>query len=95
MLDLMGKGYILEHCVMYLHKKQDEELLSIYVTDALKILTENTAKMVSKGIMLKFGYVEWAKQAKAPKKPLGSAESIINRMKSKIGALGDSANGFT
>lgn len=95
MLDLMGKGYILEHCAMYLRKKQDKELLGIYVTDALKILTENTAKMVSEGVMLKLGYAEWAKQVKAPKKPLESAESIINRMKSKIGALGENVNEFT
>ncbi len=95
MLDLMGKRYVLEHCAMYLRKKQEKELLSVYVTDALKILTENTAKMVSEGVMLKFSYMEWLKQIRVPKKTAESAENIISRMKNKISALGENIDELT
>lgn len=74
---------------MYLREKQDKRLLEIYVTDALKIISENTSKMVSEGIALNTRYVDWVKQLKASKEPTESSEMIINRIKDRINALGE------
>lgn len=89
MLDLMGRGYVLEHCSMYLRKEQDVKALRIYVTDALKTIADNTSRMVSGGVTLKSRYVEWAEQLKAPREPVESSEAIINRIKGRISALGE------
>lgn len=80
---------------MYLREKQDKRLLEIYVTDALKIISENTAKMVSEGVALNARYVDWVKQLKASKEPTESSETIINRIKDRINALGENTNELT
>lgn len=80
---------------MYLREKQDKRLLEIYVTDALKIISENTAKMVSEGVALNARYVDWVKQLKASKEPTESSEMIINRIKDRINALGENTNELT
>lgn len=80
---------------MYLREKQDKRLLEIYVTDALKIISENTAKMVPEGVALNARYVDWVKQLKASKEPTESSEMIINRIKDRINALGENTNELT
>lgn len=89
MLDLMGRGYVLEHCGMCLRKEQEMKALRIYVTDALKTIADNTSRLGSGGVTLKSRYVEWAEQLKAPKEPKESSETIINRIKGRISALGE------
>lgn len=74
---------------MYFRKKQDQEILKIYVTDALKTIADNTSRLLSGGVTLKSRYVEWVEQLKAPREPVESSEAIINRIKGRISALGE------
>lgn len=41
--DALGRGYIVEHCVQALRDEAEARSYRAYVTDALKLLTENTA----------------------------------------------------
>ena len=41
---MIGIGYVIEHYIAYFKKEQQEKAYKMYVTDALKMITENTAK---------------------------------------------------
>lgn len=44
MLELMGSGYVIEHCIAAFRKKQEEKTYRAYVTDALRVIGENVAR---------------------------------------------------
>lgn len=44
MLDLYGRAYVIEHCVETYTRMMEERQYRAYLTDALMIMTENTAK---------------------------------------------------
>ena len=50
LLDLYGKCYIAEHIASSLRREQKELQLFCYVTDALKIMTENTSRYIVPGV---------------------------------------------
>lgn len=41
---MLGKGYVIEHCVSFFHNEQKNALLIGYITDALKAIVYNTGK---------------------------------------------------
>lgn len=43
-VEMMGMGYVIEHCISHFLKLKQEESYRTYITEALRILTENTAK---------------------------------------------------
>lgn len=43
MLELIGRGYAIEHCVSFFNKKREEQAFRYYITDAIRILTCNTS----------------------------------------------------
>lgn len=56
MLELFGSGYVIEHCISALSEKRkietqkQKDLICIYyISDCLKIISENTAKSVHPG----------------------------------------------
>lgn len=42
MLEILGKGYVIEHCIAFLKEKNEAKSFRIYVTDALSAICENT-----------------------------------------------------
>ncbi len=44
LLEIMGIGYVIEHYIAFFKKEQHEKAYKIYITDSLRIITENTAK---------------------------------------------------
>ena len=46
-MSVLGRGYIIDHCVSCLNKSAKEEVFKSYVTDTLKIISSNTGKMVN------------------------------------------------
>jgi hypothetical protein len=52
LLELYGKGYVIEHCISLFSERQKEKTYRIYVTDCLKVISENTTHLMSnKGIV--------------------------------------------
>lgn len=56
LLELLGSGYVIDHCLSeYLEKKKAEReekdrwIFFGYISDAIKIISENTAKSVNAG----------------------------------------------
>lgn len=53
MLELFGNGYVIDHCIAVftneqeeIKRQEDEKKYRYYLTDCLKLITENTAKYV-------------------------------------------------
>lgn len=41
MVDLMGKGYVVDYCISLLRKKQEQRRFQVYITDVLMVLNNN------------------------------------------------------
>lgn len=69
---------------VFLKKQGQEKAYRVYVTDALKTITENTAKYAS-GSYMKVRYFD----AESPKPPeTRTSDEIIGQMKIKIARIG-------
>lgn len=79
----MGIGYVIEHYIAFFKKEQHERLYKSYVTDALRIITENTAK-ASGGKYLQARYAELIEPIKEEKR---TAEEVITDLKDKLRRL--------
>ncbi len=84
LLELMGIGYVIEHYISFFHKEQEEKAYRVYVTDTLRLITENTAKMGHGGSYFKARYIE---VLEPPKEEKRSAEEVINGIKDKLRRL--------
>jgi hypothetical protein len=78
---VLGKGYIISHCVAFIKKEQEEQIFRLYITDALKILTENTAKMYG-GASLTKRYADIIDMSKPVE--TRTQEEIIDHIKRKL-----------
>ena len=57
LLDLIGKGYIVDHCVSLFNNRAKERLFRTYITDTLKCLNDNLAKVIG-GSSIKARYYD-------------------------------------
>lgn len=55
MLELYGRGYVIEHCLSEYKKRSEEKLYRIYVTDTLKAIAENTTHFAGLDGMVDYG----------------------------------------
>ncbi len=83
MVEIVGIGYVIEHYIAFFKKEQHEKAYRNYVTDALKILTENTAK-ANGGKYLQLRYAELFEPTKEETR---SAEEVIENIKEKLRRL--------
>lgn len=44
LLEVYGRGYIMQHCIAYMTEKMEERRYRAYITDALMAIAENTAR---------------------------------------------------
>ena len=79
----MGIGYVIEHYIAYFKKEQYEKAYKFYVTDALRLITENTAK-ANGGRYLQARYVEYVEPIKEETR---TAEEVITSLKEKLRRL--------
>ena len=70
---------MIEHCISAFCKEQEEKAFKIYVTDALKILTENTAK-AGGGNMLTQRYIDIINH----KVETRTADEIVENIRNKL-----------
>jgi len=82
MLDLMGKGYIIQHCVALTSKQTKEKIFQIYVTDALQAIVDNTARQYG-GKVMNLRYADLITEQKTEKKQ-PTEDEIISGLKAKL-----------
>ena len=44
MVDLMGKGYVVDYCISLLRKKHEQRRFQIYLTDVLMVMNSNIVR---------------------------------------------------
>ena len=44
MVDLMGKGYVVDYCISLLRKKQEQRRFQVYLTDVLMVMNSNIVR---------------------------------------------------
>lgn len=81
---------MIEHCINALKAKREDQAYRAYVTDALRLISENTAKYAG-GSYIKARFVEIAGYGDNRKKKMPhkeeTAEEVINRIASRLGAI--------
>jgi len=79
----MGIGYVIEHYIAFLKKEQHEKAYKCYVADALRIITENTAK-ANGGKYLQARYIDYIEPKKEETR---TADEVITSLKEKLRRL--------
>ena len=78
---------MIDHCVGFFQKKQEEKLYRVYVTDALKALCDNTSKMISgKAVTMNMRYKDLIDN-EPQKEDTRTAEEVINHITDKLQRL--------
>lgn len=79
MLELMGSGYVIEHCVSAFSDIQHQKAYEAYVTDCLMYMTQNSATEEKHYLTQRF-----ADMIAPQKEEKRSGEEIISGIKNKL-----------
>ena len=98
MLELMGRHYVIDHCLHQLKKLSEEKVFRIYLTDALKALTENTGRLVKDGVKMSTRFCDLIeeKEEQSPEEKASDeikAQEIISMMRERLSKLGGKEGG--
>lgn len=87
-MDVLGKGYVIEHCVSFFHKRQKDFLFRNYVADALKHLVYNTGKH-NDFVTINASYNELVNSLNRgiEEEEEKTADQVINDIRNKIGGM--------
>lgn len=85
LLEICGRGYVVEHCVAAFLKKQKHKLYQVYITDTLKMIAENTSNLAG-GRSPSMRWLDVAEQAEDPE-PEKTAEEVIDHIKEKLAKM--------
>lgn len=55
LLELLGSGYVIEHCVSAFSERQKEKSFKVYVTDCLQAIAANTMHIVGMNGVFDYG----------------------------------------
>lgn len=80
-MEVLGKSYVIDHCIAFFEKKTREQDFREYVGNALYVIAHNTAAWGGSEMSVK--YTDMYK-----KQETRSAEEIKNNIKQKLAALG-------
>ena len=73
----------MEHCISLFTKKKEELLFKIYVTDALKAISENTSRNGGACMQIRFADMINSIHEKAPAEEK-TADAVISSIRSKL-----------
>ena len=86
LLELVGKGYVIDHCISLFNRRAKEEAYRTYIADTLKALNDNFAKKFG-GTYYQTRYIDAVTPAKEPEKSGDEiARDIIKRAGLKVKA---------
>ena len=80
LLQILGKSYIIQHCVAFLKNRAILRAYQTYVTDALKVIAENTAG-TGKAHTLNMRFADLISEEKPEER---TEQDIINSIKEKL-----------
>lgn len=80
-MELFGRGYVIDHVLASLQHEAAEKRLYAYITDALKVMTENTAKFAGGAYIS----ARWIESELPEKKEEKSGDEIAADIIQRIG----------
>ncbi len=87
---MLGKQYIIDHCINQIKKESEQTALKVYVTDALKAVVENTAK-IGGGVTMRRRFADIINNVPDDEETKEDAQKrakgIIDNMKAKLNSL--------
>jgi metal-dependent amidase/aminoacylase/carboxypeptidase family protein len=83
LLEILGKNYIVQHCVVFLDNKAKEMAYQSYIADCLKAIADNTANMYG-GTTIRLRYADLISNEKPETR---TEEEVINDIKEKLRAI--------
>ena len=80
---MFGRSYVKDYCIASFQREQEETAYKVYISDTLKLIAENTAK-VSQGNYINVRYYDLINP-----KPVDNRteEEIIDHIKNKLNQL--------
>ena len=78
---MLGSGYVIDNYISVFHKEQHDKAYRIYVTDTLRVITENTSKQAG-GSYMKIRFAEIFEPPK--KEEERTAEEVISDLMDKL-----------
>ena len=85
LLDLLGSGYVIEHCVSAFLDFQRSELFEFYVTECLRVMSESLAGGERRYMTAKYGDLVNTKDTPEETR---TADEIISGISDKLEKLG-------
>lgn len=86
---MLGKGYIIEHCIAYIKQKAEEDLYRGYITDAFRVIANNTSHLREGGMEMSMRFADiLAEREPQHEKPEMTGQQVISNMKDKLRKLG-------
>lgn len=89
MLDLYGREYVITHAVAEINERAEARRYRAYITDALMVMTENTAKFVG-GSYVK---TRWLKDKELEDERTGDEVALEVIMRAGLKVKGGEING--
>ena len=74
---------MIDHCIAFSRKQEEEKVYKIYVTDALKIIAENTARFAG-GSSLNIRFYDIINPVKVETR---TSTEIINNISAKLASM--------
>lgn len=82
MLEVLGRGYVIDHCVASYTRRQKEKIYRVYITDALRAIVNNTAQFAGNGLAINDRYIDIIEPK--PKEEL-TTEKVVGKIRKKLG----------
>lgn len=78
----MGIGYVIDNYISYFQKRQKEKAYQVYVTDALKVIAENTSR-INGGAYMNARFLDIIE----PHIETRTSEEVIETIKDKLSRM--------
>ena len=85
-LEIFGKGYVIEHCVAFFRRKQEEQAYREYVTDTLQAMAKSIANAYG-GDVPKYRYAEIIQPVNPEVEETRTAHDIISNISTKLNRM--------
>jgi hypothetical protein len=82
LLELLGRGYVIEHCISSFKNRTEEKAYKIYVTDSLYAIANGLYQYLGKGDAMEKRFIDIIEKS-APKKE-ETEEEVIERIRGKL-----------
>lgn len=82
---MLGRHYIIEHCITYCREKYQGDAYRFYITDSLRAIANNTSHLREGGMEIKLRFCELVEETEADdEKPQVTGEQVVNHYKEKL-----------